>query len=130
MLGHDFTDMPGKSFEIGANPHETVMMLRCRWCMRTPAKAREDGCPVHELEEVGTISLAEYNPEGVDYFKGRFCLACDLSIMTHELRHGSNLYWCFSNQNQFSDGITGCVWDVEGVKVPDEPQQKDLLQNN
>lgn len=126
MLGHDFTDMPGKSTEIGDNPHETVMVMRCKWCMRTPANAREDGCPIHELEEVGIILLSMYNPDGVARFEGRACVTCERPIMGHFLRRGRPEYWCYENQLQFSDGITGCVWDVEGVKVPDEPQPKNL----
>ena len=124
MLAHDYVEMPSKGREIGDDPHETVMLLRCGWCFKTPMKAREDGCPVRTLETLGTIPLSEYNPEGVKYFEGRNCTTCDRPIMGHELRRGYNLYWCSPNMNQFSDGITDCIWDVEGVKVPEEPKIK------
>lgn len=130
MMGHDYVEMPTKSTAIGDNPHETVMLFRCTWCMKTPMKAREDGCPIREFATIGTISLADYNPEGVKHFEGRLCVTCDRPIMDHELRKDSVAYWCFPNQNQFSDGITGCVWDVEGVKVPKEPKPKNLSRNN
>ena len=76
------------------------------------------------LATVGHIPLSEYNPEGVEYFAGRLCMTCDRPIMTHELRKDSTLYWCYREQNQFSDGITGCVFDVADVKAPEEPKIK------
>lgn len=112
MLGHDFTDMPGRSLELGDNPRENVMLLRCRWCLRTPAKAREDGCPVHELEEVGSILLSVWNPDGMERFADRDCVTCGMPIMRHELHKGSDLYWCNTDGPQFSLGITGTTWDV------------------
>lgn len=115
MLAHDFVDMPSKSVNVGDNPHETVMLLRCKSCLKSPAKAREDGCPVRELQEVGRIILSEYNPDGVEYFKGRKCVTCDGPIMSHWLRHGNQEYWCFENQNQFSYGINDCIYDVSLV---------------
>lgn len=124
MLAHDFVEMPSKSMEIGHNPHDTVMLLRCTWCMKTPMKAREDGCPIRELETVGTILLSDYNPTGIEYFAGRNCVTCNRPIMEHALRSGSSLYWCHPSQNQFSDGITGCIWDVKDVKAPEEPKIK------
>ena len=129
MLAHDFTNMPGKSTEIGDNPHETVMIMRCKWCMKTPAKARQDGCPIHELEEMGIILLSVFNPDGVIYFHGRKCVTCDGPIMGHYLRLGSAHYWCNATSGQFSEGINDCVFDVEGVVVPEEPVAKtDRLQ--
>lgn len=127
MLGHNFVEMPGKSIVTGDNPHETVMLMRCEWCLKTPMKARTDGCPTHELEAIGTILLSDYNPEGVEHFKGRLCVTCEQPIMGHALRKGLQQYWCFPNQNVFSDGITDCVWDVDGVVVPAEPTN---LQHN
>lgn len=121
MLGHDFIDMPSKSTEIGDNPRETIMLLRCKWCMKTPTKAREDGCPIHELEDNGKILLSVFNPEGVPYFHGRMCVTCDGPIMDHMLYKDSPHYWCCDGSDRISDGIAGCVWDVEGVKVPEEP---------
>jgi hypothetical protein len=121
MLGHDFQDMPGRSMEIGDNPHETTMLLRCVWCMKTPAKARKDGCAVHELQEAGAVRLSAWNPEGVERFEGRCCMTCERPIMEHWLRNGSTLYWCYENQNKFSDGMTETYWDVPtgfGIQEP------------
>lgn len=113
MLSHDFVDMPGKV------EGETAMMLRCRWCLKTPAKAREDGCAIHELEEVGKIVLSLYNPEGVEYFKDRTCVTCDQPIMGHSLHRGSDAYWCGPEVE--SEGINGCVYELNGVVAPIEP---------
>lgn len=104
MMSHEFTDMPGKSMDD--------MLMRCKWCMKTPTKAREDGCAIRELETNGSVLLADYNPDGVDYFKGRLCVTCGREIMGHELRRGSGEYWCHANQNQFSDGVLGCTVDI------------------
>lgn len=115
LLAHDFVDMPTKS-EDG-----TGLLLRCRWCMKTPSKAREDGCAKHELEEAGQIVLSEWNPDGVKYFKGRTCVTCERPIMEHWLRRGQgDTYFCYANQNQFSYGVTGCVHEVSNVRVPVE----------
>lgn len=121
MLGHDFQEMPGRSTEIGDNPHETIMLLRCKWCNKTPKKAREDGCPIHELEEVGSIVLRKFNPAGVDYFMGRKCVTCGNEIMDHTLRRGSDEYWCGADQT--SEGINDCVYEVEGIVVPQERKE-------
>lgn len=123
MLSHDFTDMPGKGTEIGDNFNETVMMLRCKWCLKRPTKAREDGCPIRELEENGKIILSLFNPEGVAYFHGRVCVTCEGPIMGHFLRRNSPHYWCHETEAKFSEGINNCVFDVEGVTVPEEPQE-------
>ena len=127
MLAHEFQGVPGRSTEIGDNPHETIMLLRCKWCMKTPSKAREDGCPIHELEETGYILLSLFNPEGVTYFHGRVCVTCEGPIMGHYLRRGSSHYWCHNVGHpldlQFSEGINDCVFDVEGVVVPQEPSE-------
>lgn len=120
MLGHDFIDMPGRSTEVGDNPHETVLLLRCVWCMKTPTKAREDGCPIHELEEKGLILLSEFNPGGVAYFHARLCVTCNGPIMGHYLRRGSPHYWC--NPDQYSEGINNCVHEVDGIVVPQEDE--------
>jgi len=117
MLAHEFEGMPAKGVGL------VDMVLRCRWCFRTPATAREDGCSTRELAEKGTILLSDYNPEGARRFEGRNCVTCERPIMGHELRQGYTFYWCFPNQNQFSDGIEGCVWDVDGMKMPEEPRQ-------
>lgn len=126
MLAHDFKDMPCKN--VGEYPLETTLQLRCGWCMKTPSKAREDGCPIHELEETGYILLSIFNPEGVSYFHGRRCLTCEGPIMGHYLRRGSAHYWCHSMGHpldlQFSEGIDNCVFDVEGIVVPAEPEAK------
>jgi hypothetical protein len=124
MLGHEYESMPDRQAGL------VEMLLRCRWCFKTPMKAREDGCPIRELQEVGTILLSDYNPEGVKHFEGRLCVTCDGPIMGHALRRDSAHYWCFPNQNQFSNGITDCVFDVGDVKVPEEPAIKDLPLNN
>lgn len=125
MLGHDFQDMPGKGTEVGDNFNETVMLLRCKWCMKTPMKAREDGCPIHELEETGYILLSVFNPEGVFHFHGRKCLTCGSPIMGHILRKGSPHYWCNEAVAQVCEGIDNCTFDVEGVVVPAEPEVKE-----
>lgn len=120
MLGHDYKEMPGRSTEIGANPHETVMILKCSWCLKTPSKARQDGCPIHELEEKGIIVLSEFNPGGVAYFHRRVCVTCNDPIMGHFLRKGSPHYWCDEKSAQVSEGIDNCIYDVEGVVLPQE----------
>lgn len=121
MLNHEFKEMPGRSTEIGDNPHETVMLLRCKWCHKTPTKAREDGCPVRELEERGYIVLSQFNPAGVGYFNGRTCVTCDGPIMDHHLMKGSQDYWCVgAMMGHICEGISDCVYDVEGVTVPQE----------
>ncbi len=121
MLAHDFQDMPSKL--VGDTPLLTTMSKRCRWCLKPPEKARQEGCPVHELEEVGSISLSDYNPGGVDYFVGRTCVTCELPIMGHWLRKGTgDTYWCYANQNQFSYGVSDCVHELNGVTAPVEPK--------
>lgn len=112
MLDHDYQDMPGQA--VG----EQVMVLRCHWCMKTPTKAREDGCPIHELQETGSIFLHQFNPDGVEYFKGRKCVTCGEEIMDHMLYKGSDAYWCSAEVE--SGGIEGCTVDVEGIKAPQE----------
>lgn len=112
LLPHDYVDMPGRSTEIGDNPHETIMLLRCRWCLQTPTKARADGCPTHELQENGSILLSVFNPDGVQRFGNRLCITCERPIMEHSLRKDSQLYWCHANQNQWSDGLDKTEWDV------------------
>lgn len=120
MLPHDFIEMPSKATAIGDNPFETTMLLRCKACLKTPAKAREDGCPVRELTDVGQICLSEWNPAGIGYFNGRTCVTCERPIMEHWLRKGSQEYWCHENQNQFSYGVNGCVNDVSALSSPVE----------
>jgi hypothetical protein len=119
MLSHDFVDMPGAK-PLGRSAED--MVLRCRFCMHRPADARQDGCPARELEEVGQILLGDWNPDGVEYFKGRTCVTCEMPIMGHWLRRGQgDTYWCHENQNQFSYGVNGCVHELNGVTVPEEP---------
>lgn len=120
MLSHEFQDMPGRSTEIGDNPHETVMLLRCKWCNKTPSKAREDGCPIHELETGGRILLSVFNPGGVAYFHNRVCVTCEGPIMGHYLRKGSPHYWCHESDGRISEGINDCKHDVSDVRVPVE----------
>ena len=116
MLAHDFADMPSKTTVA-----DGTLAMRCRFCMRTPAKARQDGCPARELEEAGQILLSDWNPDGVDYFKGRTCVTCERPIMEHWLRRGTgDTYWCYANQLQFSYGVSGCVHDVRDVRPPAE----------
>lgn len=111
MLGHNFENMPGRL-------EETI--LRCTWCKKPPTKAREDGCPIHELEENGKILLSVFNPEGIPHFHGRFCLTCNGPIMGHYLRRNSPHYWCSEDKLKYSEGINDCVWEVDGVAAPRE----------
>ncbi len=120
LLSHEFEDMPGQLVEFEAKPDERITLLRCKWCMKTPSKAREDGCAGRELAEKGSILLSEFNPAGVTYFTGRSCLTCERPIMGHWLRKGSSQYWCYDNQNQFSEGVTDCQYDVKDIAVPQE----------
>lgn len=112
--------MPCRSTEIGDNPRETTMLLRCKWCMKTPKKAREDGCPLHVLVETGKIRLDEWNPEGVAYFNGRTCVTCVQPIMEHWLRFNSADYWCTPEGEGRSEGINDCIYDVSDVRAPFE----------
>ena len=121
MLGHDFVDAPGRKMDIGDNPFETVMMLRCKWCRYTPSKARAGGCPMHELEIVGHVRLDAWNPDGIGRFTGRSCVTCNMPIMEHWLRNdGTMNYFCTEYGCQTSDGITDCIWDVANVAIPKE----------
>lgn len=120
MLTHDYQNMPGRSTEVGDNFNEETTILRCKWCMKTPMKAREDGCPIRELQETGTIPLRIYNPDGVEYFKDRTCVTCGKEIMGHLLKRNSDAYWCDAWLEQASEGITGCKFDVEGIEVPND----------
>ena len=130
MLGHDFQDMPGRSMAEGDNPRENVMLLRCRFCARTPSRAREDGCPINELETNGSIVLSDFNPAGVEHFGVRACVTCGEPIMAHRLVRGSDAYWCPMNAGLRSEGVEGCVTETEGVRVPAEPAARDLPHNN
>ncbi len=124
MLSHDFQDMPsrdGSDATEGLTEGLTSMVLRCRHCFKTPAKAREDGCAARELAENGIILLSLFNPGGVVHFHGRNCVTCDGPIMGHFLRRNSNHYWCTEGGPQVSEGVTDCQFDVEGVTVPQEP---------
>ena len=113
MMAHEYEDMPGRSLEIGANPHENTMLLRCKWCMKTPAKAREDGCAKRELDIVGKIRLSLFNPEGMGRFSGRICVTCNGDIMDHWLRNdGTSNYFCTEDGSQTSDGIKDPIWDI------------------
>lgn len=124
MVGHDFTDMPGRDVKtVGANPFETVSMLRCRFCLKTPSTAREDGCPPRVLEETGSVLLSDWNPEGVEYFKGRKCVTCGTPIMGHSLRKDSGEYWCPMLASQASQGVENCVHELNGVAAPQEAVQ-------
>jgi hypothetical protein len=121
MLWHEFIEMPAKS--VGETPLLTSMEQRCKWCMKSLEKARQDGCPIHEMEVKGSIILYEFNPEGLVRFQNRLCLTCEREIMKHWLRKGSSLYWCYANQNMFSEGIDKCVYDVKDVVIPVEPSK-------
>ena len=114
MLAHDYTDMPGQLEDL---------ILRCKWCMKTPTKAREDGCPVRMIKTEGRIRLFEWNPEGVAYFKDRKCVTCENPIMWHFLYDGSDNYWCPGWGNQISEGIDDCVYDIKDVVVPQEKSE-------
>ena len=81
------------------------MLLRCSFCSYTPAKARQDGCPLREVHENGHILLSEWNPDGKARFMGRACMTCDRPIMGHWLRRGSPEYFCFDGMDQVSDGL-------------------------
>lgn len=113
----DFVNMPSKGGED--------MLLRCRFCLKTPAKARPDGCPARQLEEDGQILLGDWNPRGTEYFKDRFCVTCERPIMSHWLRKGSDAYWCDHACSQESAGVNDCVTDVENVVVPVELPVRD-----
>jgi hypothetical protein len=119
LAAHDFQDMPGRDVRTeGANPYENVMILRCKWCMNTPTKARKDGCHVRELAETGSMMLRVYNPDGIGRFAGRPCVTCKEPIMSHWLRAGSNDYWCQREGGVISEGIADGQWDVpEGMKI-------------
>ena len=113
MMGHDFIEAPGHKMDIGDNPHEVVMMLRCKWCNYTPSKSRADGCPMHELAIVGHVRLDAWNPDGIERFAGRKCVTCDAPIMEHWIRNDGTLnYFCTEHGCQTSDGITDCTWNV------------------
>lgn len=125
MKPHEFVDMPGCSTELGDKPLETTMLLRCKWCLKTPTKAREDACPIHELEAIGYIRLDAFNPSAIERFMGRKCVTCNEEIMTHWLINSPNpelkgYYWCDKEGKQPSEGITDCVYDLNGVTVPEE----------
>lgn len=111
MLGHDFIDMPGQLEDL---------VLRCKWCMKTPTKAREDGCAVREIKTAGRIRLYEWNPAGVEYFKDRVCVTCENPIMWHFLHDESPEYWCPGWVDTFSEGINDCKHDVSNVQAPAE----------
>lgn len=116
MMAHDYQSMPGKDI-AGDNPRDTVMLMRCKWCNKTPIKAREDGCPVHELARVGWITLAHWNPDGMERFAGRKCVTCYGDIMAHWLRETDDpvmkaTYWCTREGQQVSLGIEDAQWDV------------------
>lgn len=116
MLVHDYVDMPG---QLGDQ------VLRCKWCMKTPSKAREDGCPMRELQEVGHITLKQFNPGGVERFKNRTCVTCSGQIMEHWLLWDGNpamrdKYWCTVEGDQFSEGVNDCKHDVSMVSAPVE----------
>ena len=64
------------------------------------------------LLESGPMMLRDFNPRAVLRFQGRKCTTCQGEIMDHWLRSGSSEYWCFANQNQFSDGIDGGTVDI------------------
>jgi hypothetical protein len=64
------------------------------------------------LLESGPMKLRDFNPRGVLRFSGRKCVTCGREIMDHWLRSGSTEYWCHENQNQFSEGIENCRYDV------------------
>lgn len=97
---HDYVDTPVA--------HEAEMTLRCKWCNRTPSKARQDGCAMHELNNAGELVLSEYNPDGKIRFAGRLCLECNGPIMGHYLRKGSDSYWC-SLMGQGDETSSGLV---------------------
>ena len=109
---HEYENVPGKSLEIGANPHETVLQQRCRWCTKKQAAIKTSECMPRKLQEVGRLVLSEYNPEGMERFAGRKCVTCGDEIMGHWLRAGSQDYYCGEGSPQTSDGVTKCVWDV------------------
>lgn len=118
MLSHDFIEAPGRRLEIGFNPHETVMMLRCQWCNNAPSKAREDGCAMHELEANGKIRLDVFNPDGMERFDKRMCVTCQMPIMQHWLRPESREYWCNDEWTQSSGGIEHTEWEIpEGFEA-------------
>lgn len=109
LLAHDYQDMPSRDVHTES---ENVMILRCKWCMNTPTRARKDGCPIRELMEAGSIILRVYNPDGIGRFAGRPCITCKEPIMSHWLRYGSNDYWCQREGGIISEGIADGTWDV------------------
>lgn len=72
------------------------------------------------LLESGPMLLRDFNPKGVLRFMGRKCVTCGDEIMDHWLRHADDPdlraeYWCTRDGNQFSEGISDCVFDVSTI---------------
>jgi hypothetical protein len=109
---HEFVDMPGRSLEMGDNPNENVMMLRCKWCMKTPISVHDNECPMRELEQNGYIVLHKFNPTGAKRFLDRTCITCNKPIMDHYMKKGSINYWCNLHEPLYSLGLSETVWDV------------------
>jgi hypothetical protein len=112
MLEHEFVDMPGRSTEIGDNPYVNTMLLRCKWCMKSPTKAREDGCAKRELEQMGSIVLSLFNPDAIERFGNRICVTCNSPIMSHYMKRGSSYYWCNLQEPLYSLGMSQTEWDI------------------
>lgn len=69
------------------------------------------------LLESGPMMLRDFNPKGILRFAGRKCVTCNGEIMDHWLRPDADPdiraeYWCSKDGNQYSLGITDCVYDV------------------
>jgi hypothetical protein len=84
--------------------------------MREYTRSSENTDPQLLLES-GPMLLRDFNPKGVLRFSGRKCVTCGNEIMDHWLRNHANAdirgrYWCTRDGEQFSDGITECVFDV------------------
>ena len=105
MLAHEFKESQDHSTNVGDNPREVKLLLRCMFCNRTPSKAPVDGCAIREVEERGSVLLSDFNPDGKIRFAGRRCATCEQPIMGHRLRKGLPYYWCFDNQLMWSDGL-------------------------
>ncbi len=79
------------------------------------------------LLESGPMLLKDFNPKGILYWTGRKCVTCHGEIMDHWLisfvdPELKSLYWCDREGKEFSEGISDCIYEVEGIAVPLEQE--------